>query len=182
MAFSVFCFLFLFFWSPDIFGVLVRFIDLTLFIIFQSDSDDESFSPSQSTLGGQIHRTGLVRWANVGICTRAKYKICEFFVLRKLARWPLTYMPPLTCFALILIHVSEGLYLACLFMHVPPMYTKLDLGNRPTAVGGKVREVYSGFFYFPTFQEPHLPIHTYKYMHVTPDLGEFFAFFLFSRA
>lgn len=33
-------------------------------------------------------------------------------------------------------------------MHVSPMYTKFDLGNRPTAVGGKVREVYSGFFTF----------------------------------
>lgn len=58
LAFTVFCFLFLLFWSPDIFwGVLVRFIDLTHFI-FPSDSDDESFSPSQSTLGGQIDRTG----------------------------------------------------------------------------------------------------------------------------
>lgn len=61
--------------------------------------------------------------------------------------------------------------------------TKFDLGNRPTAVGGKVREVYSGFFTFQLSKSRiYRYIPTYKHMHVTPDLGEFFAFFLFSRA
>lgn len=69
-------------------------------------------------------------------------------------------------------------------MHVPPMYTKLDLGNRPTAVKRSGREVYSGYFTFQLSKRRIYRSIQYKYMHVTPDLGEFFfsLFFLFSRA
>lgn len=58
------------------------------------------------------------------------------------------------------------------------MYTKLDLGNRPTAVirgqGGIFRLFLLSNFPRAAFTDPY----KYKYMHVIPDLGEFF-FFLF---
>lgn len=68
-------------------------------------------------------------------------------------------------------------------MHVSPMYTKFDLGNRPAAVGGKVGR------YIPAFLLSNFPRaastdpYNTSYMHVTPDLGEFFSFssFSFSR-
>lgn len=119
LAFTVFCFYS--FGLLTFFGVLVRFIDLTLFIIFQSESDNESFPPSQSTLGDQIDRTGLVRWVfyhtkdfPMLVYTRAKYKICEFFVLRKLARWPLTRLLYMLCPNIDTCQLQVGI-IACLF-------------------------------------------------------------------
>lgn len=101
-------------------------------------------------------------------------------MLRKLARWPLTCLLYMPCPN---IDTCQWGIIACLFIHVRTVpYTQFDLGNRPTAVirgqGGGIFRL----FYFPTFQEPHLPIQymEYKYMHVTPDLGEFFSF-SFSR-
>lgn len=93
---GIYCFLILLFWSPDIFlGVLVRFIDLTHFI-FPSDSDEllPITIHAWRSKSNRQDRTGPL-----GQCwyTRAKYKICEFFVLRKLARWPLTCLLYMLC-------------------------------------------------------------------------------------
>lgn len=64
LLFSVFCFLFLLFWSPDIFwGVLVRFIDLTHFI-FPSDSDELLAITIHAWRSNRQDRTGQVRWVN----------------------------------------------------------------------------------------------------------------------
>lgn len=85
---GIYCFLF----SVSFFFGLLTFFGGSWYVSSTSPISSSrvivmSFSPSQSTLGGQnqIDRTGLVRWVghhtkrlpNVGICIRAKYKFAN---------------------------------------------------------------------------------------------------------
>lgn len=109
------------------------------------------------------------------VYTWAKYKICEFFVLRKISPLASYIHASSTCFALILIHVSEGL-IACLF-HARTSYVhQVWPWQSPNSSKRSFR-----LFYFPTFQEPHLPIHTNTNTCMSHQISESFLLFSFSR-
>lgn len=97
-------------------------------------------------------------------------------MLRKLARWPLTCLLYMLCPNIDTCQWGiNSLPFSCTYLLCTPSWT---LAIAQTAV----KRGHSGFFTFQLSKRRIYRSIQYKYMHVTPDLGEFFAFFLFSRA